>query len=298
MAKQTKSDQSKKLRAIFFNSCEPQANDNFERIPRAFNEIGWEVIVEPHQSLKLEKHQLLAGTNSMEEFDLIWPIGFGEKDNFLDRLQLLSLCPEEKMVNSPRSWLTAHGKAKWLKFSPVSFISSDPNALITFMQEHGGRWVLKPNAGSFGRNIHFFDTSENGVKTIQRICSAEKEFFILQRYLPEILEGETRCLYANGSIIGCYLKLPQNDASANVALGATISKTSITLDQEKVLSTISSELEALQIGFAAIDLVKDTLMEVNIANPGGLQSLESLYQRDFSEDLAARITERFLKHQD
>ena len=166
------------------------------------------------------------------------------------------------------------------------------------MQEHGGRWVLKPNAGSFGRNIHFFDTSENGVKTIQKICSAEKEFFILQRYLPEILEGETRCLYANGSIIGSYLKLPQKDAHANVALGATISKTSITLDQEKVLSTISSELEALQIGFAAIDLVKDTLMEVNIANPGGLQSLESLYQRDFSEDLATRITERFLKHQD
>ena len=128
MAKQTKSDQSKKLRAIFFNSCEPQANDNFERIPRAFNEIGWEVIVEPHHSLKLENHQLMAGTHSIEEFDLIWPIGFGEKDNFLDRLQLLSLCPEEKMVNSPRSWLTAHGKAKWLKFSPASFISSDPKA--------------------------------------------------------------------------------------------------------------------------------------------------------------------------
>ena len=151
----------------------------------------------------------MAGTHSVEEFDLIWPIGFGEKDNFLDRLQLLSLCPEEKMVNSPRSWLTAHGKAKWLKFSPVSFISSDPKALISFMQEHGGRWVLKPNAGSFGRNIHFFDTSETGIRTIQRICSAEKEFFILQRYLPEILEGETRCLYANGSIIGSYLKLPQ-----------------------------------------------------------------------------------------
>ena len=83
MAKQTKSDQSKKLRAIFFNSCEPQANDNFERIPRAFNEIGWEVIVEPHESLKLENHQLMAGTHSVEEFDLIWPIGFGEKDNFL-----------------------------------------------------------------------------------------------------------------------------------------------------------------------------------------------------------------------
>ena len=90
------------------------------------------------------------------------------------------------------------------------------------------------------------------------------------------------------------LKLPQKNAYANVALGATISKTSITLDQEKALSTISSELKALQIGFAAIDLVKDTLMEVNIANPGGLQSLESLYKRDFSEDLAVRITERFL----
>ena len=294
MAKQTKSDQSKKLRALFFNSCEPQANDNFERIPRAFHQVGWEVYVEPHQSLSLENHELKSGDHLLEEFDLIWPIGFGEKGNFLDRLQLLSLCPEEKFVNSPTSWLVGHGKAKWLKYCPISLISSDPKALIKFMQEQKGAWVLKPNAGSFGRDVNFFDTSENGVKTIQRICSAEKEFFILQRFLPEIRKGETRCLYANGSIIGSYLKQPQKGNYANVAQNAKVSKTTLTLNQKKIIAEISSELKDLKIGFASIDLVKDTLMEVNVANPGGLQSLESLYKRDFSADLATKITERFL----
>ena len=43
------------------------------------------------------------------------------------------------------------------------------------------------------------------------------------------------------------------------------------------MSRVHHELISHRVGFAAIDTVGGYLMEVNLANPGGLQTLEDLY---------------------
>jgi glutathione synthase/RimK-type ligase-like ATP-grasp enzyme len=51
------------------------------------------------------------------------------------------------------------------------------------------------------------------------------------------------------------------------------------------VQTLTADMLDQHIGFAAIDLVGDTLMEVNIANPGGLGTLQRLYEKDFDIDV-------------
>jgi glutathione synthase/RimK-type ligase-like ATP-grasp enzyme len=53
---------------------------------------------------------------------------------------------------------------------------------------------------------------------------------------------------------------------------------------------------AEHIGFAAIDLVDDVLMEVNVANPGGLGTLNKLYDEDFGPALVRAVTQ-FIQQQ-
>lgn len=293
MRMQKKSEPGKKLKALFFCSNEAQTNDNYQRIPCAFEKAGWEVVIEPHSSLTIANLELLAGQHPIEDFDLIWPIGFGERANFLDRLQILSVCPANKLVTSLESWLICHGKAKWLKHCPLSIVSSEPETLIEFMKKHRGKWVLKPNAGSYARDLSFIQEQEQGALQIREACAASREFFILQRFLPEIQEGELRCLCVDGQLIGKYLKIPNDNLTANVFEGASIEKATISQKQEKLIQAISDDLTEHKIGFAAIDMVGPTLMEVNIANPGGLESLQKIYNHDFSADLVSKISERF-----
>lgn len=288
-----KSQPARPHKALFFCSHQDQKNDNHTKIPKAFKDSGWEVTVQPHDHLKVKDMDLLAGIHQLSQFDLIWPVGFGEKSTFLDRLQLLSACPEGKLITSLHSWLLFHGKAAWLKYCPLSVISTDADELIGFMKTHTGEWVLKPNAGSYARNISFIKNDQTGIDKIRTACADRKEFYILQRFLPEIKSGETRCICVDGRIIGSYLKLPVHNFLANVSQEAKIEKTIISKAQAPILERIKKELIKHDIGFAAIDLVGDTLMEVNIANPGGLTSLETLYSRDFSKDLVSIINKRF-----
>ena len=293
MRMRQKSEPDKKLRALFFCSNEAQTNDNYQRIPKAFEVAGWEVVIKTHSSLTIANLAVKAGEYSVEDFDLIWPIGFGQRASFLDRLQILSACTPSKLITSLDSWLMCHGKAKWLKFCALSIVASEPDILIEFMEQHGGKWVLKPNAGSYARDIFFIHEPEQGAQQIKQTCSAGREFFILQRFLPEIREGELRCICVDGQIIGKYLKVPNDDFKANIFEGASIEKATISKNQEKLIKTISHDLTEHKIGFAAIDMVGTTLMEVNIANPGGLESLQKLYHRDFSEDLVSKISDRY-----
>ncbi|GIR63389.1 MAG: hypothetical protein CM15mP68_0550 [Pseudomonadota bacterium] len=58
---------------------------------------------------------------------------------------------------------------------------------------------------------------------------------------------------------------------------------------KQLLNRLVAELSQRQIGYAAIDTVGDYLMEVNLANPGGLATLTALYERDFATQVVRAI---------
>ena len=112
---------------------------------------------------------------------------------------------------------------------------------------------------------------------------------MLQRFLPEIALGETRTLIAAGRIIGSYLRVPTDQLHANLAQQGEAQITVLGNAQSTLVERIAADLLTQNIGFAAVDTVGDTLMEVNIANPGGLGTLNRLYHRDFGPDLVHAI---------
>ena len=67
-----------------------------------------------------------------------------------------------------------------------------------------------------------------------------------------------------------------NPPLANRSAGATTQAVSLNREQAFIASRVANDLLALGVGFAAIDLVGERLLEVNIANPGGLERLTEL----------------------
>lgn len=264
-------------------------NDNHERLPAAFRRAGWEVTVADHDDVEIRAGNLCLAGTPLEHFELIWPLGFGRMATWFDRMQMLESLPERRFVVSPGALVWLHGKHRWLEHMPETHTSARARRLHEVVTS-GGDWVLKPTAGSYGRDVRLVN---NGAITLAEIEAHLVEcgggYLMAQRFLADVRQGEQRTLVAGGELIATYTRLPGEDITSNLAAGGRPVAGSLSRAQQSLASTIARDLADRGAGYAAIDLVGERLMEVNIANPGGLGTLAELGAGDFTEAVVAAI---------
>jgi glutathione synthase len=150
----------------------------------------------------------------------------------------------------------------------------------------GGDWVIKPTAGSYGRDVTLFRAGTATLDALERLWRSNGSGYLMaQRYLPDIDNGEKRTLIAGGRLIASYLRLPEDGLKANLAAGGQAMPTCLTEEEQTLVERIAGDLASLGVGFAAVDTVGTHLMEVNVANPGGLETLERLSGRDYADEV-------------
>jgi len=268
-------------------------NDNHIRFARGFERAGWQVTVADHDTLEIRHNRLLLADRDPDSFDLIWPLGFGRQDSFLDRMQLLKSLPAScRFVNSPDVLLYLHGKHRWLDLMPETHTSTRP-AYLHSVVSAGGDWILKPTAGSFGRDVHLFTAGSATLEAVEAVSrAAGGGYLIAQRFVAGIREGEKRTLIAGGLPIGTYRRIPTDGLTSNLAGGGRPEPARLSAEELGLVEPIAADLRRLGAGYAAIDTVFPYLMEVNVANPGGLETLESLEGLDLTD----RAVEGILLH--
>lgn len=279
------------MKQILFLHGDPAKarNDNHLRLPAAFEDAGWAVFCRDHESLAIENNELRLAGFDPGEFQLLWPLGFGRQISFFDRMQMLATLPTAGFVVSADALVYLHGKHRWQQHMPETHTSSSPEYLAQQLKR-GGQWVLKPTAGSYGRDVVKIDSVSQGLQMLDTLTSRYPErYLMLQRYIDGIEHGEKRSLVAGGAIIGSYLRIPNQDFRANVVLEAQVATTSLTDAEHQLVSGIATELAELGAGFAAIDTVYPYLIEVNVANPGGLETLASLGAEAAARDTVAAV---------
>jgi hypothetical protein len=264
-------------------------NDNHSRFPAAFERAGWQVTLADHEDLEIQHNQLHVGGRDPLQFDLIWPLGFGRQATFFDRMQLLKSIPGARFVTTPDVLMYLHGKHRWLHAMPETHTSTRPESLFAVLNS-GGDWILKPTAGSFGRDVLKIRENEISLERLRALLdAADNGYLIAQRFVPEIQQGEKRSLFAAGHWLGSYLRIPTDAVRSNLTTGGQIAVTQLTSAERRLVEPIAAELADLGAGFTAIDTVYPYLMEVNVANPGGLASIDSLTGIDLSDEAVRRL---------
>ncbi len=262
-------------------------NDNHQRLPDAFRDAGWRVRVADHDDIESRAGVLSIATSDgnpvpLAGFDLIWPLGFGRLVTWFDRMQMLSNLPERQFVVSPSALVWLHGKHHWHALMPETHTSANARQLHEVLTS-GGDWVLKPPAGSYGRDVRIIREAAVTLDDVERyLRECDDGYLLAQRYLPEIAEGEQRTLVAGGEIIATYTRLPGAGSTSNLANGGRPVAGSLSREQHSLVADLAAELAELGAGYAAIDLVGGQLMEVNVANPGGLGTLVEIGAGDFA----------------
>lgn len=275
----------------------PARNDNETRLPGAFADAGWRVRSFDRESLRVENRRLLAETLSGEEaaldgHDLYFSLGFGSQATFLDRMQLLKTVEARRFVNTPDAFVYQHGKISLVLTcpdvpQPVSHLGNDAEKLAAIVRL-GGDWIAKPSAASFGRDVFRLHRGDTNTRAVLEHLTREGRYALLQEYLPGVRDGEKRVLIAADTIIGAYRKQPV-DHRGNLDAGASAHPTTLDESERQTLRRLSHRLEDLGVRFAAVDLVGDHVLEINVANPGWLKTYETVTGQDLAPMVVAAL---------
>ena len=266
---------------------ERHQNDNHQRLPAAFARGGWQVSQARHDQLSVIEGRVFIDGQAADAYDLIWPIGLGPRQTFFDRLQIFSLIPPGRLITTPGAYINLHGKAALLDYGPDTIIGANPAMMRQHVADNPGEWVIKPLAGSFGRGVSIVRVPADVDSAMENDTSG---YWMLQRYIGAIKQGETRTLVCGDQILGSYLRIPRDTLHANLAHNAQFRPGELSASSRSLVEQVHERLRAAGVGFAAIDTVGGYLMEVNVANPGGLGTMEALYGAGMDDQLVATIT--------
>ncbi|MEO7588138.1 MAG: glutathione synthetase [Arachnia sp.] len=208
------------------------------------------------------------------------------------------------VVNDPGSLANALSKAYFQHFPeavrPRTLISRDESQITAFVNDLGGRAVLKPLQGSGGSGVFLVNQKEspNLNQIIEAI--ARDGYVVAQEYLDAASEGDVRMFVMNGrplQVNGKYAafrrKSESSDPRSNMSAGGKAMAVQITDDMLDLVEVVRPKLVADGMFLVGLDIVGDKLMEVNAFSPGGLGSCGSLYDENFSvgiiEDLERKV---------
>jgi glutathione synthase len=100
---------------------------------------------------------------------------------------------------------------------------------------------------------------------------------MVQKYIPEINEGDRRIILLDGEYVGSVARMPmKNSIKANFHAGGTAKKTNLVRRDKEICSAISDFLIKNQLFFAGIDVIGDYLTEINITSPTGMKQINVL----------------------
>jgi glutathione synthase len=277
-------------------------NDNARRLPAAFAAAGLRVTIVDHDAVVIDGgHIVLASGEKLDDFDLVWPIGLGRQASFIDRMQLLSHLPQDRFVVTPRALLTLHAKyalplGPLADQHPETHASTDPNRLAAIVAR-GGDWIAKPPGASFGRDVYRLRTGDPNLHVVLDALTGHdrSRYAIVQRYVSEIEHGEKRVLVASGAVIGCYLRRPALDHRANLRADAHAEATVLDANEYALAQRCAQWLASQGVHFAAVDLAYPWIVEFNIANAGGLETIERLTGIDHAPAVVAELTRALLR---
>ncbi|UZP67053.1 hypothetical protein N1030_15795 [Desulfovibrio mangrovi] len=236
-------------------------------------------------------------TAPLDTFDHVQVLSFGRRGAFLDKLQLLRLLAETtSMANSVDALMHLNSKYYMAGMGdvfryPETYASSDADYLWSVVAASDERWIVKPPAEAFGRDVFLISRTDTNARAILQNMTGNGEgrYCLLQRYVPEIRQGEVRVLIAGGKVVGQYRRRSVQDHRTNLAQGASCEPYALSAEEAALCERLGPWLLERGVSFVGVDLVYPYVIEFNVLSPGGIRTIRELTGKDLSETVLGNI---------
>ncbi|WP_343343407.1 glutathione synthase [Sphingomicrobium sp. XHP0239] len=208
------------------------------------------------------------------------------------------------VLNDPSYLTDAVNKTYFQHFPeavrPKTVITRSEDEVRAFLDDEGGKAVIKPLQGSGGQGVFVLD-EDNRQNLSQTVEAVTRDgYAIVQEYLAGAADGDVRMITLNGRplvVDGTYACLRRynesDDARSNISAGGSSEMIEPTDEMLAVAELVAPKLIADGMYLAGLDIVGDKMMEVNVDTPGAISYMDDASGKDFTgailDDLERKV---------
>lgn len=212
--------------------------------------------------------------------------------NFIYSTYILELAEKGgvKIINKPQSLRDCNEKIFASHFPQCCVptrITQKREQFIDFLKEYPVA-VIKPLDGMGGESI--FKIEHQGGNTeviIETLTQRGRKPALIQKYIPEIKQGDKRILLINGEPVPYGLaRIPQGyDIRGNLAAGGKGVVEPLTEREFWICQQLSETLKQKGLVFVGIDVIGGYLTEINVTSPTCIREID----KDAKTDIAGQL---------
>jgi glutathione synthase len=183
-----------------------------------------------------------------------------------------------KVFNKPRALRDHPEKLAILEFPQFigpTLVTRDADAIRRFHAEHKDI-ILKPLDGMGGMGI--FRVKDDGLNLggiIETLNKDGAETVMVQKFLPAIVDGDKRVLVIGGKPVPfCLARIPQGgEVRGNLAVGGKGVAQPLSDSDRAIAEAIGPILSARGLLLVGLDVIGDSLTEINVTSPTCFQEI-------------------------
>lgn len=233
------------------------------------------------------------------DFDVVWM----RKDppfnmDYIFSTYMLDLVPETTLVlNDPRSIRNCNEKMfalEWAHLCPETLVTRHITRAMEWAKQFD-KVVIKPWDGNGGRGVLVTKHGDPNFRSmLELLTQEEQEYILVQRYLPEIKQGDKRIILIDGEVVGQMARIPgKDDHRGNMHVGASVEGCELTPRDKDICEQLKPKLKELGLLFVGIDIIGDYLTEINVTSPTGIQEINALMGTEIEKILTDKIVEYY-----
>ncbi len=200
-------------------------------------------------------------------------MGYITATHMLERIH-----PKTLVVNDPGHVRNAPEKILVTEFPelmPETLITANKDDITAFRNEYKDI-IMKPLYGNGGAGVfRVREGDENLNSLFEMFEQFYREPIIVQRYLPEVRQGDKRIILVDGKAAGVINRVPaEGETRSNMHVGGRAIKSEMTARDHEICETIGPMLSERGLIFVGIDVIGDYLTEINVTSPTGIQEID------------------------
>ncbi|PSC04938.1 glutathione synthase [Alsobacter soli] len=204
--------------------------------------------------------------------------------------------PRTLVVNNPIHVRNAPEKifvTEFPQLMPPTLITRDMDAINAFREEHGDI-VMKPLYGNGGAAVFKVGRKDPNFGSLFDLFSVTfREPWVVQRFLPQVSEGDKRIILVDGVALGAVNRVPaENDIRSNMVRGGAAETTMLSDREREICDTIGPRLREMGLMFVGIDVIAGNLTEINVTSPTGIRAIKRLGGPDLAVSIWETIEDK------
>ena len=240
------------------------------------DKVGAHCTLEPERSVDLATMDVV-----LLRQDPPFDMSYITNTHLLERIH-----PKTLVVNDPVHVRNAPEKVWVLDFldlMPPTLVTRSLEDVQAFRAEHKDI-ILKPLYGNGGASVFRIAPDDTNLGSLVELFQTVfREPFMVQRYLPAVRDGDKRIILVNGEVAGAINRVPaKHETRSNLHAGGTAKPAELTKRERDICARLGPELKRRGLIFTGIDVIGNSLTEINVTSPTGIRQVKAFGGADIA----------------